>query len=145
MAVASAGPYASLHLTVDRWPRQHLTTKFFTGQMPFLLPNQQCQITEGKSTEGKIFIYFIYLYIVYLCKYIIIGTACIVCGAESVQLSCHLSVYLSIHPSVCSVQPLHATAAGLLLWAPPGRRYQSWLQQWCANEGSATFSAYVGS
>jgi len=25
------------------------TPSFFTGQMPFLLPNQQCQSTEGKS------------------------------------------------------------------------------------------------
>ena len=33
----SAGPYASLHLT----------TLFFTGQMPFLPPNQQRQSTEG--------------------------------------------------------------------------------------------------
>jgi len=27
---------------------QHSTTQFFTGQMPFLLPNQQHQSTEGK-------------------------------------------------------------------------------------------------
>jgi len=26
--------------------------KFFTGRMPCLPPNQQCQSTEGKSTEG---------------------------------------------------------------------------------------------
>ena len=26
---------------------QHLTTQFFTGRMPFLPPNQQCQSTEG--------------------------------------------------------------------------------------------------
>jgi len=32
-----------------RQPRQHLTTQFFTGQMPFLLPNQQRQGTEGTS------------------------------------------------------------------------------------------------
>ena len=25
------------------------TSSFFTGQMPFLLPNQQCQSTEGKN------------------------------------------------------------------------------------------------
>ena len=43
MAVASAGPYANLHLT----PCQHLTTQFFTSRMPFLLPNQQRQSTEG--------------------------------------------------------------------------------------------------
>jgi len=43
VAVASAGAYASLHLA----PRQHPTTEFFTGRMPFLLPNQQRQSTEG--------------------------------------------------------------------------------------------------
>ena len=36
---------------------------FFTGQMPFLPPNQQCQSTEGKyqqhqSTEGKMLVHF---------------------------------------------------------------------------------------
>ena len=47
VAVASAGPYASLHLAPDRWPRQHPTTQFFTGRMLFLPPNQQRQNTEG--------------------------------------------------------------------------------------------------
>ena len=42
----SAGPYASLHITLDRWPHQHPTTQFFTGRMPFLPPNQQHQSTE---------------------------------------------------------------------------------------------------
>ena len=27
---------------------------FFTGWMPFLPPNQQCQSTEGRSTEGAL-------------------------------------------------------------------------------------------
>jgi len=54
VAAASAGPDASLHLAPDRQPHQHPTTQFFTGRMPFLPPNQQCQSTEGKSTEGKI-------------------------------------------------------------------------------------------
>jgi len=47
VAVDSAGPYASLHLTPDN----HASTSplsFFTGRMPFLLPNQQRQSTEGK-------------------------------------------------------------------------------------------------
>jgi len=44
--VASAGPYASLHLAPDRQPRQHPTTQFFTGQMPFLPHNQQRQSTN---------------------------------------------------------------------------------------------------
>jgi len=48
VAVASAGPYASLHCAPDRQPRQHPTTQFFTGRMPFLPPNQQRQSTEGK-------------------------------------------------------------------------------------------------
>ena len=30
-----------------RQPRQHSTTRFFTGRMPFLMPNQQRQSTEG--------------------------------------------------------------------------------------------------
>ena len=38
MAVASAG---------------HLTTQFFTGRMPFLPPNQQCQSTEGHSKLSR--------------------------------------------------------------------------------------------
>jgi len=49
VAVASAGPYASLHLAPDRQPCQHPTTQFFTGWMPFLLPNQQHQSSEGKA------------------------------------------------------------------------------------------------
>jgi len=47
VAVASAGPYASLHLTPDRQPCQHPTIHVFTGRMPFLQPNQQRQSTEG--------------------------------------------------------------------------------------------------
>jgi len=44
VAVASAGPYASLHLAPDRWPRQHPTTQFFTGQIPFLPPMSKNQL-----------------------------------------------------------------------------------------------------
>jgi len=47
VAVASTGTYASLHLAPGRQPRQHPTTQFFTGRMPFLPPNQQRQSTEG--------------------------------------------------------------------------------------------------
>ena len=52
MAVATAGPCASLHLTPDRHP----TTQFFTGRngrMPFLPPNQQRQSTEGNKRQYK--------------------------------------------------------------------------------------------
>jgi len=52
VAVASAGPSANrLHLQTDK-PRQYLTTQFFTGQMPFLLPNQQCHSTEDRLNLG---------------------------------------------------------------------------------------------
>jgi len=47
--VASAGPYASLHLAPDRQPRQYPTTLFFTGRMPFLPPNQQRQLGQNDS------------------------------------------------------------------------------------------------
>jgi len=48
VAVVSAGPYADhLHLSPDRKPRQHLITQCFTGQMLFLISNQQCLSIEG--------------------------------------------------------------------------------------------------
>jgi len=40
VAVASAGPYANLHLDSDAtMPASHYSV--FTGRMPFLPPNQQ--------------------------------------------------------------------------------------------------------
>ena len=36
-----------------RQPRQHPTTQFFTGRMPFLPPNQQRQSTEGQRWPNK--------------------------------------------------------------------------------------------
>jgi len=61
VAVASAG--ASLHLTPDGQPCQHPATQFFTGQMPFLPPNQQRQSTEGRvrfkpERTGTLFLFF---------------------------------------------------------------------------------------
>ena len=49
--VASAAPYASLHLAPGRQPRQHPTTQFFTGRMPFLPPNQQRQSMKASCTK----------------------------------------------------------------------------------------------
>jgi len=51
VAVASAGPYASLHLAPDRQPCQHTTAQFFTGWMPFLPPNQQSKSTDGTEQQ----------------------------------------------------------------------------------------------
>jgi len=53
VAVASAGPYASLtSLQTDN----HANTpplSFFTGRMPFLPPNQQRQSTEGEVSPEE--------------------------------------------------------------------------------------------
>ena len=38
-----------------RQPRQHPTTQFFTGQMPFLSPNQQRQSTELSANPQRFF------------------------------------------------------------------------------------------
>jgi len=53
MAVSSAGPYAShLHCTSLQTDNHASTSSlFFTGQMLFLLPNQQRQSTEGKHKQ----------------------------------------------------------------------------------------------
>ena len=54
MVVASAGPYANhLHLAPDRKLRQHLIAQFSTGQILFLMPNQQSQSTEGNVDEAS--------------------------------------------------------------------------------------------
>jgi len=36
-------------LQTDSWSRQHPSTQFYTGRMPFLPPNQQCQSTEAND------------------------------------------------------------------------------------------------
>ena len=51
MAVALAGPYASLHLAPDRQTTPAPHHSVFTGRMPFLMPNQQRQSTEGSTSE----------------------------------------------------------------------------------------------
>jgi len=43
VAVASAGPYASLHLAPDRQPRQHPTTHFYR---PDALPATQPTVSK---------------------------------------------------------------------------------------------------
>jgi len=50
VAVASAGPYASLHLAPDRQPRQHLTTLFFYG--PDGLPAAQPTVSKHWISLG---------------------------------------------------------------------------------------------
>jgi len=50
VAVASAGPYACLHLAPDRLSMPAPHHSVFTGRMPFLPPNQQRKSTECTST-----------------------------------------------------------------------------------------------
>ena len=49
MAVASAGPYASLHVAPDRQPRQHPTTRFLQAGCP------SCRPTNGVKALKTIF------------------------------------------------------------------------------------------
>jgi len=45
-AVMTTGAIRHAKLKSDRY-HQQTSTQLFTGQMPFLPPNQQCQSTEG--------------------------------------------------------------------------------------------------
>jgi len=45
-AICKSAP-RSRQITMQALP----TLKYFTGQMPFLTPNQQCQSTEGKARQ----------------------------------------------------------------------------------------------
>ena len=54
MAVVSAGPYAPRPRQITTPAVQHPTTQFFTGRMPFLLPNQQCHSTEGNLVSQEV-------------------------------------------------------------------------------------------
>jgi len=58
--VASAGPYASLHLDPDKYHASTPPLSFFTGWMPFLPPNQQRQSTEGMTKVYQCCIYFLF-------------------------------------------------------------------------------------
>ena len=63
-----------------RQPRQHPTTQFFTGRMPFLTPNQQRRSTKGKFTY--------HTYILVLCEMCIyMWTKVAVCHQHNY---CHL-------------------------------------------------------
>jgi len=47
VAVASAGPYASLHLAPDRQPRQHLTTQFLQAACPSCRPTNSVKVLKA--------------------------------------------------------------------------------------------------
>jgi len=52
--VVTVGAVSCAKLQSNHHHQQTNTQVFFTGQMPFLSPNQQCQ-----STEGKVFYYMV--------------------------------------------------------------------------------------
>jgi len=58
VAVASAGPYANLHLDTTT-PASHHSV--FTGQKPFLPPNQQCQSTESILDTKQVILKMLFL------------------------------------------------------------------------------------
>ena len=49
MAVASAGPYASLHLAPDRQPRQHPTTRFLQAGCPSCRPTNSVKALKAQN------------------------------------------------------------------------------------------------
>jgi len=52
---------------------------------------------------------------------------------------------VSIRLSLCPICLSHSTSTGLLLWAWQAGDIDRLLQQWQANAGNATLSAYIGS
>jgi len=54
LVVASAGTYSNhLHLAPVRQLCQHLVTQLSTGQMLFLMLNQQCENIEGNKYSNR--------------------------------------------------------------------------------------------
>jgi len=49
--VVTAGAIGHAKLHSNHYHQQTNTMSFFTGRMPFLSPNQQCQSTEGKISS----------------------------------------------------------------------------------------------
>jgi len=47
VAVASAGPYANLHLTPGRKPHQHPTTQFLQVECPSCHPNNSVKALKA--------------------------------------------------------------------------------------------------
>jgi len=53
VAVASAGPYASLHLAPDRQPRQHHTTRFLKAGCPSCRPTKSVEALKAQNCSGS--------------------------------------------------------------------------------------------
>ena len=60
MAVASAGPYASLHLAPDRQPRQHPTAQFLPVGCPSCCPTNSVKALKASQSYLQQTKYFIF-------------------------------------------------------------------------------------
>jgi len=52
--VASAGPYASLHLAPDRQPRQHRTTQFLQAGCPSCRPTNSVKAMKANHSYNEV-------------------------------------------------------------------------------------------
>jgi len=58
VAVASAGPYASLHLTPDRQPRQHPTTQFLQAKCPSCRKTNSIKALKAKALLPEVIYHY---------------------------------------------------------------------------------------
>jgi len=54
VAVASTGPYASLHLAPDRQPHQHPTTLFLQAGCPSCRPTNSIKALKAKDVKRDV-------------------------------------------------------------------------------------------
>jgi len=54
VAVASAGPYASLHLAPDRYPCQYTTTVFLQAGCPSCRPDNSVKALKAQQNKTQI-------------------------------------------------------------------------------------------
>jgi len=54
VAVASTGPYASLHLAPDRQPHQHPTTLFLQAGCPSCHPTNSIKALKAKDVKRDV-------------------------------------------------------------------------------------------
>ena len=110
VAVASAGSVCTLLQTDNHASTPPL--KFFTGRMPFLPPNQQCQSTEGKYLVSGYAINYVDTGCFFLCD-ISMESEVTLCWCfrtavmESADTKQHsLRVHQVTHPIICSFDHL---------------------------------------
>ena len=60
--MASAGPYASLHLAADRQPHQHLTTRFLQAGCPSCRLTNSVKALKAKALYEWDYYYYYYYY-----------------------------------------------------------------------------------